>query len=358
MAVLSATDPVVVDRDAGETDATTVVTYQKQEHEVLWLRPPGGGWDRPNLFLLVGEADAEERGSFAFVLRPGEVLQVVVYRDGLMPSEEVEEQLRAEAYVRVHCLLGRRDLISDRGQQTGGTWHRQSVATHVPTRVVLAAVTPVPPVLGPAGFPVLTAVAEARATRDGTGTLHELVLLPLLPGQHRFCTVVVADDAGDWDVLVTELDTLRRQLTVEFPTLHVYDDGDPGGYGEASFTFQVLHRRAPDPVLLQEFHRPTADIDDWGETARPYALGFAHVGQPQRVRDGEQHVWVASRGLEEDGFLEPDEAAGSWGVRLPLPSGPWEEVTGAQMRLDCPPSSDGSSFHYGVDVRWSVAYVP
>ena len=41
MAELEAkTNPVIVDREAGETLSATTVSYQKSDFDVLWLRPP------------------------------------------------------------------------------------------------------------------------------------------------------------------------------------------------------------------------------------------------------------------------------------------------------------------------------
>jgi hypothetical protein len=185
----------------------------------------------------------------------------------------------------------------------------------------------------------------------------------LLAGNHYFFVVLVADSSGNWDLRISEFETLRRKLTVQFPTIHIYNDGDPSSSSTGKFWFRVYCR---DPLTeqsttLQEFYLPSQEIDDWSETDRPYPVGFAYISPPTVVTRETATVVVASRGIDEDGFLEGNEAAQSLpdaGV-LPLPTGQGEEtVTDNQFRMDCPIASTGDDFHYGVDVRWSVEYVP
>jgi len=83
------------------------------------------------------------------------------------------------------------------------------------------------------------------------------------------------------------------------------------------------------------------------------------VGQPQVVPPGQTRIAVSSWGVEEDGILEADEgAAGDQAILLPV--GRFSETVAAPLTftMDCPVSTAGDDFHYGVDVRWSVTYVP
>ena len=65
--------------------------------------------------------------------------------------------------------------------------------------------------------------------------------------------------------------------------------------------------------------------------------------------------------LEHDGIFENDENAASPlnYTTLPLPAGfSKENVQNAFSKLDCPAITTGDDFHFGVDVIWSVEYVP
>lgn len=362
MATLEAkTTPLVVDRDAGETDATTSVRYEKHDHEVLWLRSPGTGWFAPNVFVLTGEATAEQRGTFFVRLAPGEIQDVAVFQEGRPPIEEQVVQTRAEAFLKVFCLLKApeaRTLVTDRNEETGGTWHARRLHTDVMTSLVMIGASRQPPYVDPDGMPHLVHPDGGPAFPGAFTDDHAVELRPLLPGHHYFLAAVVADVFGNWEAVIAEFDTLKRQVTVGFPTLHVYDDGDPHAHGEASFRFRVMHPPVQQPTVLRDFERPMADIDDWNETDRPYPLGYSYQSALAPVRDGEQQVWVASWGTEEDGIGESDEAAGNWGEPLSIPSGRGlEDVPHAHLLLDCPSTTD-DDFHYGVEVTWSVVYLP
>ena len=92
------------------------------------------------------------------------------------------------------------------------------------------------------------------------------------------------------------------------------------------------------------FHLPTQDIDDWNETSRPYAVGFAYIGLPQIVEPGRLEVSVESRASEDDLF--GNDSAWGYGV-IPLPAGRMKEsVSNQTFRIDCSPSSAGSKLHY------------
>jgi hypothetical protein len=127
-------------------------------------------------------------------------------------------------------------------------------------------------------------------------------------------------------------------------------------HGEGEFWFSVLE----GDQVSQEFHIPTSDIDDWNETDRPYSLGYAHLGSLKKIEKGQESVLVRSWGVEHDGFMESDEAAGLLtGVSIPIPSGSLvETVINSPFFLDCPVATTGDDFHYGVDIRYSVEYLP
>jgi hypothetical protein len=179
-----------------------------------------------------------------------------------------------------------------------------------------------------------------------------------LPGTKYYFAAVVVDDFGNWEVLQTVFTTHRRRITVKFKTLHVYNDGDPCDVGEGEFWFRVYHGFENQPRVIEDFHLPENDIDDWGETDRPYQLGFTHNGTLQRVAKKDVRVSVASWAVEHDGFLESDEGAGG-DVQLPMAAGKGKEQQIDQsLFIDCHTTTVDDDFRYGVDVVWSVEYAP
>src|SRR5262245_35476722 len=165
---------------------------------------------------------------------------------------------------------------------------------------------------------------------------------------------MVTDRGGNWQVLQREFYTLKRQLTVQFPQLHIYNDSDDGSEGEAQFWFRISHDRGGQPgPLIQAFHFPETEI--YSNTDLP--IGFAHLGVPETVTPGEERVWVVSWGIDDDS-PDADEGAGSRpGMTLDLPVGRSETVTNRTVVMDCPPSTTESDFYYGVEIIYSVAYV-
>jgi hypothetical protein len=54
----------------------------------------------------------------------------------------------------------------------------------------------------------------------------------------RIPITVVTDAFGNWEIAWETFTNKSRQLTVQFPTIHIYNDGDPGSYGEEEFLFR------------------------------------------------------------------------------------------------------------------------
>jgi hypothetical protein len=305
----------------------------------------------------VGTADADERGAFPITLRPGEWYEIGIFWQGNGPLADP----RLIASVVVYAVRKRpevRSLISDESRDQGGTWHDHTVATNVPTVLAEIGVSRVPPVMDAAGIPHLKSPdGGPTSPLMVLGTTHSVEILPLFAGHHHWCAYTVMDKFGNWESRVEEFDTHKRKVIVRFDTLHVYNDGDPGAYGEGEFWFTVYKGPFPAYDVIEEFQRPEADIDDWSETDRPYPLGFAYVGSPETVDPAKANVGVLARGLEHDGPTETDEYDWSDAIELPLPVGAGsEKVTNATRRVDGVYRND--DFHFGVDVTWSIDYVP
>lgn len=359
--VLATPNPIVVDKEAGETQGTTTVSYEKERQQELWEQRSGGGWSQINVHVQTGLGDiADSQGHYPVTLKPGKVYEVCIFEENHGPR--TTDPIRV-ACLKVFCLWKKpeeRALITDQNTASGGTWHAHHVHTKVPTNIVTIGVSRVRPTLDGNGIPVLTSAEGAPTTPLTTSNDHFVEINPLLPGNHYFFLVLVTDSFGNWDFRQEELDTLRRKITVEFPTIHIFNDGDPFNDGEGEFWFRIYFGSPAQPVLVvdPDFHLPTQDIDDWGETDRPYSMGFAHAGPLEVVTPATSRVSVGSWGIEHDGIFESDEGAQSRDAVLPFPAGRFvETVTNSTFSMDCP-SSTGDDFHYGVDVRWSVAYAP
>lgn len=355
-------NPILIDNLASppETQRPTEINYQKHPDQQLWVRRGNGPWTRADEFTLTGQgAAAATSGRYTVPLAAGDFYTAAIFEPSHAP--DAADPIVAASVTAFAVLQGPRErqLIRDHSGSVGGTWLDHVVSTKVPTSLVVCGASRTRPSLDGAGIPTLVKPDAVQAQVGNRTALHTFRLSPLIPGHHYFLTVMVVDATGNWEVRQFDLDTLRRQVTVQFPTIHVFNDGDPMGHGEAEFWFRVSaggEGRAHD--TLQEFHLATMDIDDWSETDRPYQVGFAYTeSQPRTVPPDRPHVWISSRATEHDGFLEPDEFAGKLdATRLPLPTGPGEVTTG-NFTMDCPNMS-GADFHYGVDVTFSVDYQP
>jgi hypothetical protein len=267
------TSPIVVDGH-NSSSGTTTIHYEKNPLEELWvIRTTGTHWNQPNLHQLTGLGDeALFGGAYPITLQPGDHYIVSVYHPNQGPLT-LEPSLVTT--LDVSCLWkdpGPTRLITHESSSWGGTWHTHPVFTgSVPTRIVMVGVSREPPSFDSNGIPRLTS-HDGEPTRPlKTATIHEVEIKPLCPGNHYFFVVLVTDAFGNWDFVQREFTTLRRKITVEFPTIHIYNDGDYATVGEAEFWFWVFRGTVNNPNLIEEFHYPQQDIDDWSETDRPYA---------------------------------------------------------------------------------------
>ena len=297
MASLTATrNPIIVNLTAGQTNGTSAIEYQKDATDELWRRGVGGTWefiDDPTKlagFKAVVGKPPVEAGTFPMTLNPGAIWELGVFKRGHGPRRDVIRLAHLVLFA-----IGNRpkaDLIDSEDGTTGGTWHNHHVSTNRPTSAVVAAATLTAPTFNAIAFPnPVIPDGDTQPSLD-PATHHDFASVPLLAGRDHFFVVVVIDDQGNWDFRVSRFKTLRRKFTVQFKTLHVFNDGDWATEGQAWFRFTVAFTEPyfVGVIPLEEFVRPEADIDDWGETDRPYSLGFAHIGDLKEVGDDEGTV--------------------------------------------------------------------
>ncbi|KMO84351.1 hypothetical protein BST22_05230 [Mycolicibacterium chubuense] len=361
-AITAHPNPIVVDNTISppETAGMTTVTYKKEPEEELWEMQPGASWAKVNVHTLTGLGDeADYSGSYGITLSPGQI-----YTAGLfypLHSPVSTDPLGTKVVViAVFKKPTARRLITDHSGSGGGTWLSHGIKTTQPTTLFLAGASRTPAVPGTTGIPQLVDPDAVIPAPLGPAVSHDIELKPLVPGHHYFLTAMVVDAGGNWEVLDVEQDTLKRKMTVQFPKMVVFNDGDWATTGEAEFWFDVSAGDDTRPAQsLQLFTLPEPDLDDWGETGRPYALGYAYIeNQALTVSAERTSIWVHSWAREDD---DPwgDDTAGSAinrGKRLNLPDGPAEKVVSSTFTMDVPASS--GDLHYAVDVTFAVDYLP
>ena len=353
-------NPIVVDNTTSPpgADGKTTIKYDKQASEELWERKPGLGWTP-----VPTHDDDDFSGRYEVTLRPGQSYTAGVFSPTFGPNSKDPRG----ATVTVFAVLKKpsdRRLIDDHSGTGGGTWLRHGVKTAVPTTLFVAGASRSQPIRDGAGIPKLVD-PDAVAPKPLTPSVsHDVELKPVVPGHHYFLTLMVVDDAGNWEVLDVEQDSLRRKMTVEFSTIHIQNDGDRDllgaqNLGEAEFWFRVsAGDEGQARHTLKEFHLPEMDVDDADYLGRPYSVGFAYIDlEPQTIPPGRTQIWVNSTAIEDDSPLGEEGAGFIEGRRLDLPIGPGEKVPSKVYQLHCP-TSTSDDFWYNVDVTYSVDYLP
>lgn len=355
--LLAHDNPVVIDNLATppKTTGTTQIEWSKGPFDEMWERLPGAAWTQVD----------ETRGNpYLVTLSAGQVYRAGVFPVDNGPDDPDPSQL---ADLVVNAVLrgpGVTELIVSRDENTGGTWHRRTYTTSVPTRLIPIGPSLTPLAFDADGIPRVEETPEVvPAVTDASGTLvnvlaprteHWVNLEPLAPGNEYFFACMFVDAAGNWEVDDRSFVTRMRKLMVRFPSVKIKNDGDPLSSSSATFIFRVS---AGDDArarhILEEFNQGELDIDD-GQT---YSMGFAYVEvEPQAVPPDRSAIWVHSWGTDIDGFLEANEPAGDFGEKLSLPTGPAETILNGTMTMDCPPSADGADFHYTVKVDFTAEY--
>lgn len=348
---------IIVNNERGEINGPAEIKYEKESFDELYEMESGGPWSLINVFVRTGQRDADRLGHYSITLKPGQTYEVGIF-EGTHGPLTMDPILHKK--LKIYCLWKKpevREFIVDENRAAGGTYYWRQFATSVPTDIAYIGTSQTPPLYDSNKIPTLENIEGNPTAPITVSQNHAIEIIPLTPGNHYFFIALIVDSFGNWQVIDEQFDTLKRQITVQFKTLHIYNDGDSGGHGKAQFWFYLRE----DDQIIEQFHMPEFDIDDWSGTDRPYPLGFAHIGSPNQVKNAA--VLVSASGDEEDDFLwfEMSDSAMSnpMYASLPLPAGRFvENVTNSFFHVDCPASNAGSEFHFGVDIIWSSEYLP
>ncbi|MGN6030241.1 MAG: hypothetical protein ACTHQE_01120 [Thermomicrobiales bacterium] len=354
---------VLIDTQHGATSGVSNITYEKDPDEELWLAYPGDPWDRPNLFQMIGTADADERGRFNVSVKPGELFQAGIFRKDWGPLSAEPDLIARVPVVGMELDPVPDAIITSMTEEHGGTFVNVSLDTAVPTRLLLAAVSRQEPVENDAHVLTMTKVEGTYERNDISPqplTLeepfqdsHMFQLKGLIPGRDYYAGVIVLDGSGRWDQRYIAFTLMQRKLTVKIDNLHVNDDGDGETVGEAQFWIRVQYPSDADGNhILQDFYRPTSNINS-GDN---YPLGFVHLGAPQVAGDDETGFWVHTWGSEDDGWKGDEHAASSAHLNMiEFPVGWDEQVEEEWWSTDAAPS-EGDTFSYYIQGAWWVQY--
>ena len=350
---------VVIRNDLGHTSEIAKIEYDKYIPEELWIKRSAQDWEKVDDFSALGvvsPVNPEESGSFRIRIGLGEIFEAGIFASNAGPPDP--QQLAGVKIFGIAKQPQKMNFVERHWEEPGGTFLREIIQTSQSTTVAIIGCKRTPFEFDADGLPKFDNAEGVTSQTHHPSTGNDLLVMPLLPGNDYECKAVVVDDFGNWDIMTSNFKTQHRKITVQFTTLHIYNDSDPGAHGEAVFNFGVYYGETPSSLKkIEEFFLPKMDIDDWSKTDRPYQLGFAHIGDFLAAKDDtERNIFVRSTGVEDDGPFDSDEGAWSTGGAITFPIGFDEDVPSRHFRLDAPPSTDGSDFHYGVDVVWSVEY--
>jgi hypothetical protein len=327
-------DTIIVDLDSGQIEGVTGIFYNSGGHQriALWERLVGvtnTNWMK--IDLLRGRVQNTgpgvfQEGSFASLLvRPGQCYQVRMDAD--LNNNPNEVDITPIASVSVCALRKKTEPtnfgLKDRLEETGGTYHFYDIETNLRAHLKVA-VSKIPAVTDSNGMLVFDAV-EQSTEESGFDFNHTGELTPLFPGTRYFRLLRVSDQSGNWQFITSDFVTLQRKVTITFNKLHIDNDGDDLGDGEAQFFIRVKQGR--DLTIIQPeiiFGNDDFSIHDGQDldiTTYVFVLG------PENVTPDNAAIGVDVFGVEFDGFTEDNEYASGF-ADLALPTGRDQEKPG------------------------------
>ncbi len=249
------------------------------------------------------------------------------------------------------------DWIDDQFKQVGGTYyyHQFDTIPHgsVHARLQISRDAPERDNMSP------SVVAQPELTVwSPFGPVHELEGKPLLPGNRYFATMLLVDRDGYWTELpVADFVTKLRRIDIRFPKVHIVNDGDPGGTGEAEFAFRLFEGAEGGPMhqlvgLQYGDDDDPIDVTDNQDITNPFSP--VTIG-PRGVTPQTKDMKVVVSGTEYDGVGEDDEYARSENS-LPLPAGRRDETV-SNWNLPYTAEPWSGNFKYTLWLSFDATYV-
>jgi hypothetical protein len=213
--------------------------------------------------------------------------------------------------------------------------------------------------------------------------VHVFEIVPLLPGNHFFYVLTIADvgvvdptgllvSDGSWQQITGEFTTLLRKVDVSLKDLVILHPGDDADWSnKVRFAFQI---REGDPHTVVNER-----VFNLGQvTAKPpynkidLATNYpcsATIGPKAIPSDNAGKIRIHLRGVEEDEgplgigfFVDPDDVAEvipNDGQPLNFPSGRFKEaVNGDVEKIAASVKGQDDEFAFYVTVEYSVSYSP
>ena len=325
--------------------------------------------DSPPKFKIRNLNDEERtQRKMRVPIKSGEVYTAVLFEKGSNhpdPNQTLEDPPPRSIVTVVGVRDDHKDLISlPDGVSAGGTYIYAPVTTSKKAYVLLQVGTRTPVDITPSTMSdaelkrIITPDAEAESFGQ---TFHSLECKPLIPGENYFYVIFAIDEEGYWDCKFSGLNCKWRYVEVNFKTIHIKNDGDPGSVGEASFWVSVYESGTSVPYnLVRQFQigDDKYEVTDGQDLLLPTTWTVT-IGPKKIDPNVDRTVGVHTNALEYDG-AEGTEKAGSDGYdqRLDFPSGmDSEEYEAKSVKVRGYPLED-DDFEDWVTFDWKVTYSP
>ena len=379
-----AADKELIVVPAGGLTGTTLISFyveQSRSFQVLFQQsdPLSGSFtawtEVPSDKISLGRDDPPNSisGSFSIAdiaktpiglagMAPGQIMNFKLLR----PNPDTKEGSEL-AHLQVIAVLdtariGKPNfLIDDAGmtKEVGGTYYFRELKASVKCMMVMR-LSKYQPVTHDTTTGAFVMAYETDWKSSIHQFNHQLEATPIDPGMLYWCVIRLIDETGAWwEFLdgpsdVTPFMCKRRQVTVAWEGVR-FTSVD-GSDADTNIRFQLLEG---DNILAADVLQHFNGVNDGDVRATDPAKSaiWWRVG-PKAVDDGTRKMWVDTWGTEFGGFADPSEHTRR-GPRQEIyfPTGrAVERVIGYKFSLYREdPSED---FRYGVDVQYSIEYVP
>ncbi|MCQ4191297.1 hypothetical protein [Methylocystis suflitae] len=366
-------DTVFLDPNNGVISDTTTIVYDFNDRPLVMFQryigtsaDPGipQSWKKVDLVAksrarTAKQAQiAEQSGSFeSDPIIAGQLLQYAVAEEFAPVALSDHGRGSQPAIITIAGLLrdsGNQDWITDQGSLVGGTFFLRKIATGSERTFLKLQVGLNKPEYEAYGVPFFDKPVATLA--NPFAAFHDVEAVPLAPGNSYFAVVRLSDAKGRWQVLpIEQFTTLQRKVSLEFPKLHVQNDGDPMNSSQAEFNIAVKE----DDSDVARFKYNNEDVDDTKPDKRNFDLPaeFHCVIGPKRVPPRGLPVTIEVWGTEFDGFLESDEKAWNADSNIKFPVGFAREKVSDETQVLGASPAPGDNFAFTVTMKFSVEYI-